>query len=311
MTKFGRPLLFYSAFLKKKHVYLKIFYTFIPKYREVSEGRKHIATELLVISVVALLAVLAEWSIGSLPLELFRAPLNILLLALWVIATLWLYRHRATSAIARSLLSTRATWLSLALLVILGILFGLATTPATTSWPAAAAILFILTHLLLVTLRGARRSDGGWRVSFMLNHLGLLLALGSGFWGAADRVELRAIVGHDAAATEVYSESGGRTLLDYELSLQEFRIDYFVGGTPAAFEADVVIDGEATTLRVNHPYNRTLSETIYLLGYDVEQPEAARYCILEVVREPWRWLTFSGIVMLIAGAVFMFIQGRR
>jgi hypothetical protein len=73
----------------------------------------------------------------------------------------------------------------------------------------------------------------------------------------------------------------------------------------------VTVDSKNVTLRVNHPYNRTLSETIYLISYDGERPTDARYCILEVVREPWRWVTVAGIVMLIAGAILMFIQGKN
>jgi hypothetical protein len=33
------------------------------------------------------------------------------------------------------------------------------------------------------------------------------------------------------------------------------------------------------------------------------------YCILEIVREPWKYLTVAGIVMLLAGALLLFIGG--
>jgi uncharacterized membrane protein HdeD (DUF308 family) len=47
------------------------------------------------------------------------------------------------------------------------------------------------------------------------------------------------------------------------------------------------------------------------VSYDVESPDVARYCVVEVVREPWRWLSVVGIVMLIVGAVLMFAAGPR
>jgi uncharacterized membrane protein HdeD (DUF308 family) len=36
-----------------------------------------------------------------------------------------------------------------------------------------------------------------------------------------------------------------------------------------------------------------------------------RYAIIEIVREPWQWLSMAGIVMLMAGAVMLFVRGPR
>ena len=105
--------------------------------------------------------------------------------------------------------------------------------------------------------------------------------------------------------------SGRTTMLDCELQLVDFKIDYYAEGQPSMFEATVAVDGESATLRVNHPHHRTWSEMIYLVSYDTESPDRARYCVVEVVREPWRWLSVVGIVMLIAGAVLMFARGPR
>ena len=77
------------------------------------------------------------------------------------------------------------------------------------------------------------------------------------------------------------------------------------------FEAVVAVDGEPVTLRVNHPHHRTWNQSLYLVSYEEQSPDAVRYCVVEVVREPWRWLTVAGIVMLIAGAVLMFAAGPR
>ncbi len=251
-----------------------------------------------------------QYFVGDLPVELFRFPLNVIIMALWGVALAWLYRNRSSSAIAASLLSMRATTLALGLMIALGIIFGLELSPQTTAWPAVVAILFILTHLALVTLREARATDGRLRPRFILNHAGLLLALGAGFWGAPDRVELRAVVERDKPTNVAFTQSHSTTLLDYDMQLDDFRIEYFASGAPSLFEADVRIDQKSVTLRVNHPYNRTPSETVYLLSYDSERPNDARYCIVEIVREPWRWLSVAGIALLAAGAVLMFVQGK-
>lgn len=265
----------------------------------------------MVISTITVASFVVQHLIGDVPVALFSFPLNILTLALWLVALVWLYRSRHSSKVAQSLLSMRATTLSLLLMVALGITFGVQRQALTTSWAASAAILFILSHLALITLRGWRDGNNKPRIRFILNHLGLILALGAGFWGAPDREELRVIVERDTPTNIAYTKDGSRSVLDYDMSMTNFAIEFFDTGVPSSFEANVRIDKEDVTLRVNHPYNRTFSETIYLISYDGEQPTDARYCILEVVREPWRWVTVAGIVMLIAGAILMFIQGKN
>ena len=63
-------------------------------------------------------------------------------------------------------------------------------------------------------------------------------------------------------------------------------------------------------LFVNHPYDRTLSEKIYLVSFG-KTLMGETYAVIEIVKEPWQWLSAAGIIMLIAGAVLLFVQGPR
>lgn len=266
----------------------------------------------LVLAVSATLGVSAivQAIVGAFPLSIVRFPLNVILMALWLVLLVELYRRRDRSKVAQLLLSQAATVISLVLMAAVGIVLGLQREPASTAWPTVVAVLFVLSHLTLVTLRGWRNATGvRWR--FVVNHAGLWLALVAGFWGAPDREQVRAMVTREVPTREAYDMSGRTTTLDCELQLVDFKIDYYAEGQPSMFEATVAVDGESATLRVNHPYHRTWSEMIYLVSYDVESPDRARYCVVEVVREPWRWLSVVGIVMLIAGAVLMFARGPR
>ena len=266
----------------------------------------------LVLAVSATLGVSAivQAIVGAFPLSIVRFPLNVILMALWLVLLVELYRRRDRSKVAQVLLSQAATVISLVLMAAVGIVLGLQREPASTAWPTVVAVLFVLSHLTLVTLRGWRNATGvRWR--FVVNHAGLWLALVAGFWGAPDREQVRAMVIREVPTREAYDMSGRTTTLDCELQLVDFKIDYYAEGQPSMFEATVAVDGESATLRVNHPHNRTWSEMIYLVSYDVESPDRARYCVVEVVREPWRWLSVVGIVMLIAGAVLMFARGPR
>ncbi len=260
-------------------------------------------------AVVAVVVVL-QLTVGHLSAELFALPLNLLVMALWLVGVWWLARHRHTSNVASMLHSMEATWFSLALLVVLGIAFGVQYKPATTSFLALASLLFVMTHLTLITLRGARNGVGQWRWSFLLNHCGLLLALVAGFWGSADRREWRVVVAREPVEQMVYTSSGSPSHIEYPMWLRGLRTEHFDNGTLAFSEALVDVDGCEVSLQVNRPYNRTWYETIYLTGYDTATASEARYVTLEVVRDWWRWPKFAGIVMLILGALMMF-TGRN
>lgn len=265
---------------------------------------------VLALSAALVVAAILQVAFGAFPLSILRFPLNVIAMALWLVLLVELYRHRERSKVAQALLSQTATVASLVLMAAVGIALGLQREPSSTALPTVVAVLFVLSHLTLVTLRGWRNGEGiRWR--FVVNHAGLWLALVAGFWGAPDREQLRAVVVRDVPTREAFDMEGRTRVLDCELQLVDFEIDYYDAGTPSMFEAMVAVDGKPVALRVNHPHHRTWSEMIYLVSYDAEQPDAARYCIVEVVREPWRWLTVVGIVLLIVGAVLMFVRGPR
>jgi hypothetical protein len=266
--------------------------------------------ECVTIVIIVAIALLLQYTIGDFPLDIFTFPLNIVIMALWIVVAYVLHSNRNSLALAQSLHSIRATWLSLGSMVATGIYLGLEREPSSTSWLVVVGILFTLTHLLLITLRGWRTPKGiRWR--FTLLHVGLVVALGAGFWGAPDRVQLRTRLVEQKPITHAYHLDGTMTNLDYALQLNQCEAEYNNMGMPTHFEATVVIDNKEVALRVNHPYNRTLGEKIYLVSIGQSPDNGAPYCIVEIVREPWQWLSLAGIVMLLAGSVMLFIRGPR
>lgn len=257
---------------------------------------------------ITVLSVVAELCLGSFPLDIFRFPLNILVAALWIVLIAIMYRNRTDNAFARFMLSRQATWLSLALMTMTGIVLGLQRKPSTTAWPVVVSLLFILSHLCFVILRGWRNAKGiRWR--FCLTHLGLLLALGAGFWGAPDREQWR-VAAHHYPSNEAYTMEGKQRLLPYTIELESFRMEQAENGAPTHYEAEIMVDGKKVMLRVNHPYELTLTEKIYLVSFG-KTLMGESYAVVEIVKEPWQWMTATGIIMLLVGAVLLFIQGPR
>ncbi|MBR4997596.1 MAG: cytochrome c biogenesis protein ResB [Bacteroidaceae bacterium] len=259
------------------------------------------------VGAVVALSFIVEMCWGSFPVGIFRFPLNILVMALWMMLMAMMYRGRG-HRVTRFLLSREATWLSLGMVAVIGITLGLQRKPASTAWPMVVSLLFVQSHLLLVVMRGWR-NKGGVRWRFCLTHIGLLLALGAGYWGAADREQWRMPV-HNFPSNEAFTMQGEPRRLPYTLELKDFAIEQAENGTPTHYEAQIMVDDERVTLRVNHPYARTLSEKIYLVSFS-SSPQGERYAIVEIVSEPWQWLSAAGIILLIAGAMLLFIQGPR
>ena len=162
---------------------------------------------------------------------------------------------------------------------------------------------------MLVTLRGWRNAEGvRWR--FLLNHAGLLLALGAGFWGVPDVEELRLPLVEGHPTSDAYVSDGRSIPLGYEMSLLDFEAAYYDNGTPSDFAARVAIAGEEVTLRVNSPYRYRWGEDIYLVNYEKDLAGRTR-CIVQVVRDRWATIIAAGVAMMLVGALLMFLQGAR
>lgn len=266
--------------------------------------------ESVTVAIIVAIALLLQSTVGDIPLAIFAFPLNIAIIVLWLAIVGVLYKNRSNLAVSKSLLSIHATWLSLGSMVATGIYLGLEREPSSTSWLVVAGILFTLTHLLLITLRGWR-TPAGIRWRFTLLHVGLIVALGAGFWGAPDREQLRMALVENKPTETAYHINGTATRLDHAITLRSLNAEYNESGMPTYFDATLEIENEPVTLRVNHPYNKTLSEKIYLVSVGQSPDNGAPYCVVEIVREPWQWLSLAGIVMLLAGAVMLFICGPR
>ena len=96
----------------------------------------------------------------------------------------------------------------------------------------------------------------------------------------------------------------------YSMELWSFCMKHSNNGAPTHYEAEIMVDGKKAMLMVNHPYNRTLAEKIYLVSFG-KTLMGESYAVVEIVKEPWQWMTATGIIMLIVGAVLLFIQGPR
>lgn len=124
----------------------------------------------------------------------------------------------------------------------------------------------------------------------LASHLGLLLILIGGLFGAAYRSDEQVRLFADGEVVEV----------PFKMSLEEFSIDYYDDGvSPKQFTSRLNIDGNSKTSRVNHP-GRYKGYRIYQSGYD---EQCGEYSVLKIVRDPWIPVVALGALLLLAGAL--------
>lgn len=292
-------------------IFLEILYksvTFTQKrgIMQISISRYTI-TSLLLILVAVVVAWLCEVLLGAFPMGFFAFPMNVVLVALWVVVVVELFRARERNVVARYLLSTQATVTALVLAAAGCIVVGLQSKPATQSYLFVLLVLYVMTVLAMVTLRGWR-VGGAVRLRFLMSHLGLLLALIAGFWGAADYEELRMVVDDKPRQEAIYID-GRATNLDYTLRLADFDVTYGKSGMPEQYSADIEVDGKGVKLEVNDPYRVGFGQSIYLMNF--EQSDANTHIVVQIVHQPWRGVMVVGIVMMILGALLMFFGGAK
>lgn len=242
-------------------------------------------------------------------MEVLAFPVNIILAILWVAAVLFLWRNHGKSRMMRFLLSPWTTVTSILLFASGCLVLGFTCDVRMTgSWWFVAELVFLMTVLLAVLLRGWRDASGKLRVRFILNHAGLLVVLVSLFCGIPDTDVLRMSLVPGQKSDTAFREDGSVDKLRYVISLDDFSTEYFDNGVPSVYEAKVRVDGSPVSIRVNNPFTARLGEQIYLVAAGGSGDGG---CVMQIVRQPWKYLTVIGILMMIAGAVMLFARGPQ
>lgn len=263
---------------------------------------------------------------GNFPFAFFAFPLDALIALLWMVGMGYAYKEKPSSRLVRLWLSPQCTYWTLGwflggcLVVGLfpqlsapeiaektGVFSRLGCYRFTSSWIFVMGLFALLTHLGMITLRrcflpGRNR----WR--FVLNHAGLWLALFAGVAGSAEEQTLRIPVFREVANNEAFTEQGTKVYLPKALQLTDFVVEHYPNGTPRHFFAEVSIDGKQVHLEVNHPYAANWAEDYYLTSYDVQSPQP-QYCVVQIVREPLKYIMWTGIVMMLCGSCLLFLAG--
>lgn len=269
---------------------------------------------VLIVLTIFITGLLIQAFAGYFPAEAFAFPINAAVLFA-ALAGLWvLWREKPGGAVCRWLASGNASIALIAAFLICCLILGMKMQDAdAASFPGFGNVrqtwwfilisIALMANLFVVIL--SRRKKG---IRFILNHIGVLVALIGCFFGAPDHTVSRAIVSGEAVH-EAVGENGEIVPLPAAMKLDGFNVELDQRGNVRNYMALIDVYGKKVELRVNHPYRISISEDVYLTSYDRDNPEP-QYCIVEVVRQPWKYLIWAGIVMMMAGGILMFARGK-
>lgn len=266
---------------------------------------------------------LLEWLSGPVDWTVLRWPVNGIAMGVFVVLLVGLYLCRRRSAFIRSMMTLQAAVPALAYTIALTLIMGLTRQDGAgprlhdmlTFWPFVLVYVWLTAVLGLVTVRRVAHF-GAWRrdVPFVLNHLGLFIALTTATLGSADIWQLKMITVQGDRQWRAVTQERRVVELSMGIELKRFILETYDDGSPRRFASEIEVltkEGEcvAATVDVNHPA-KVNGWKIYQYGYDTAQGAASEISILELVRDPWLPWVYGGIYMMLAGAVALFFSGR-
>jgi hypothetical protein len=183
-------------------------------------------------------------------------------------------------------------------------------------WPFVLIYVYIAVILGVIILRRLMHLSSWKRdVPFLLNHLGLFVALTTATLGNADMQRVKMITTVGKPEWRALTQQGAVKEMPIAIELKKFIMETYDNGSPKRFASEIQILTKTgknieTTVDVNKPYEVD-GWKIYQYGYDTQMGAESQISILELVSDPWLPLVYTGICMMLAGAVCMFVIGGR
>lgn len=302
----------------------------------------HLAEGFLIGAGLMIVGLMLQLSIGPVLWQLFAWPVNIIVLAVLILAITAIFLLRKHVYAFQFLGSYAAAVPALVYAAVLTVIMGLTRQQTNgtwlsdmlTFWPFVLIYTYIVVILGVVILKRvftSHYSSLGAHLSFLFNHLGLFVALTTATLGNADMKRLQMWTTNNPEMANMFTgaevfnkyerfamdENGMKVELPLAIELKQFIMEMYDDSiTPRRYASEVVIYSKksqhqyAATIDVNKPVEVD-GWKIYQKDYRLtEAGEACQVSILELVSDPWLPFVYAGIYMMIIGAV-MLMTSRR
>lgn len=275
----------------------------------------------IVCLVLMAVGAMLQYAVGPVRWDMLAWPVNAMLLLVLLLGLALMHLLRGNVRFFRWMSSLQAAVPAMVMCAMMTMLLGVTRQvpsghPATDPFGITAMLSFwpfVLAYLWLTTLVGMvclTRLRPAWQnVPFLLNHLGLFIALVAGALGSADVQTLRMMVQEGKAENRAVNRQHRVHELPFSIKLHDFSIEE----RPAlSYMSDVTVETKSgemlrDTIRVNKPLS-VRGWKIYQYNYDQSQGAVSDISIFELVRDPWLPFVYLGIFMMLAGAGYLFFQ---
>ena len=182
-------------------------------------------------------------------------------------------------------------------------------------WP----FVLIWTWMMVISALAALNHLLRWKVKeipFILNHLGVVVAIVAATLGSADMQTLQLTAFTGEAEWRAVDETGRMVEPGIAIELRQFTMEEYPDHLPKRFASDVTVytkDGKNVSgiVEVNKPL-KVNGWKIYQYGYDVMRGSNSSYSVFQLVRDPWILWVYIGIFMMLAGALcLMFFMAPK
>lgn len=269
-----------------------------------------------------------QFSLGPVDWSLFAWPINIIVLGIFLLLSGIIFTFRSKvygfRFLATSTCAVPALVMTAALTIIMGLTAQVAESSPPTDffgitkmlsfWPFVLLYLWIAFILAQVSLVQVLHFK--WRrLPSLVSHLGLLISLLTATLGSADMQRLQMYTVLEQTEWRGINERNMMIELPIAIKLKQFIMETYDDGSPKRFASDIIIytkngDSLQATVDVNKPVE-VRGWKIYQYGYDTTKGAESELSILELVRDPWLPYVYTGIYMMLFGALTMFIFGVR
>lgn len=265
-----------------------------------------------------------QLSIGPVTWEVFAWPANGIVFAGFLMMITLIFLLRKKVDVFQFLGTYQAAIPAMVYAVVLTIVMGLTRQEVNgtwlknmlTFWPFVLIYVYIAVILGVIILRRLIHLSNWKRdVPFLFNHVGLFLALTTATLGNADMQRVKMITTVGEPEWRALTQDGALKEMDITIELKKFIMETYDDGSPKRFASEIRIQTKSdksieAVVDVNKPYEVD-GWKIYQYGYDTQMGAQSQVSILELVCDPWLPFVYTGIYLMLAGAVCLFVLGDR
>ena len=283
-----------------------------------------IAEGSLVCCGLVVVGMLLQLTVGPIQWNAMAWPINAIVLAVLLTGIVLMHLCRGKVRLFRWMATLQAAIPSMVACVMITMLLGvtrqvpdghvptdpIGITDMLSFWP------FVLLYVWLTVLIGmvcmTRLTHPTWRnIPFLLNHLGIFIALVAGTLGNADMQRLRMIAQEGKTEWRAIDTRHRMHELPIAIELHDFTIEEspqftFLSDVTVYTKSGIVV---RDTIRVNKPLS-VRGWKIYQYSYDETKGNQSDISVFELVRDPWLPFVYLGIFMMLAGAVWLFLKAE-